>query len=57
MFGLLGKLFSSNVPESKSSYKPILFICAASLLIFSIGYALKPVSEIIDELHDSNDDN
>ncbi len=58
MFSSIGGLFSENleVSQEKSCYKPIIFICTISLLIFSIGYVLRPVSKIVDELHDSNDE-
>ena len=54
MFSFISKLFSSEVEEKP--YKPVIILCAVSLLIFSIGYALRPVSNIVDELHESNDE-
>lgn len=54
---ILGKLVSAEVKPTKSTYKPILLLCSISLLMFSIGYLLRPVSEMVDEFHDSDDEN
>lgn len=49
--------FSYNEENSTSGWaKSTFLVLAGSAMLFgAIGYALKPVSEIVDELHDSDD--
>jgi len=48
---------SSTVEETKETSSVSIFtIFGIAAVIFSLGYLLRPVSEIVDELHDSHDD-
>jgi len=42
--------------EETQSYKSLFTIFGVALLIFSIGYTLRPIVEIVDEFHDSDDE-
>ena len=53
---LIDRFIETPKNEGISIFKPVLIILAFSTLIFSIGYTLRPVSSIIDEFHDSDDD-
>ncbi len=46
----------SHENEGFSTTKFVMVVGSISLLLFGIGYALRPVSEIVDELHDSDSD-
>jgi hypothetical protein len=56
LFGLLGK--SENTSPSFFSIsdgtKIVLGIFGVAAVFFSVGYALRPVEEIFDDLHDSD---
>lgn len=52
---ILGNTTPNTTQHTTSILKPISLILSVSILLFSVGYILKPVSEIIDELHDSNE--
>ena len=44
----------SHENEGFSTTKFVMVVGIISLLLFGIGYVLRPVSEIVDELHDSD---
>lgn len=52
MFGF----FEKDYFTISKSTKIIAGVVAAGILLFGLGYALRPVAEIVDELHDSNED-
>lgn len=44
-----------SAPSKQSpSYRPVFIMAGIAAIIFSVGYMLKPVSDIVDELHDSD---
>lgn len=49
--GSVGNMFSLSMPV-----KLTMVIGSISAVFFGIGYALRPVAEIVDELHDSDSD-
>ena len=65
MFGyFLGRTLENNHPEHTNGFSTFKFVAIAgsiSLLLFGTGYALyglgsalRPISDIVDEFHDSN---
>lgn len=56
---LFNLITSNDIVEKEDGFsvtKFVLITCSISLLLFSLGYVLKPVSEIVVELNDSSDD-
>ena len=54
MFWPFKSISDVSINEEKS-HVSVTYLLGVAIIIFAIGYALKPVSEIIDELHDSDD--
>ena len=65
MFGyIFGRTLENNTYESNSSFSTFKFVAIAgsvSLILFGTGYALyglgsalRPISDIVEELHDSD---
>lgn len=55
MFG-----FFKSIPGMFSLSLPVkitMVLCGVSAMFFALGYALKPVAEIVDELHESGSEN
>ena len=44
---------ANGVEEKSSGGISVVMLFGIAAIIFGIGYALRPVSDIVDELHDS----
>ena len=49
-------LLGSPKTSGKIPRKPLVYLGGAAAILFGLGYALRPVADIVDELHDSDDD-
>lgn len=50
MFSFFKSVFSISIPV-----KITMVLCGVSAVFFAIGFALRPIADIVDELHDSPD--
>ena len=48
--------YHQETHEGFSTTKFVFVSLGISLVLFGVGYALRPISDIVDELHDSDSD-
>lgn len=52
---MLGWIIGRSFEKHPSVSKYILLMFGIAAVFYSLGHALRPVADIVDELHDSND--